>query len=201
MYKPKKIFNNGATMHGHKFPATRGFLIQICINLRRILQKNDATTRSIGLRSTKPKNFRPKSPTTRSHNLSNDPRPRPSKLCKSAHNLRKVTIPGSSTALDLQDLKISGQESQTRASTRHQKVRWSPVSFHALLCADKDLSRSPMRRQAPTRISHALNAPTRYTHQTLTRAFSAMTSCMTSSPTDPVWPIHPNPVWTACKKN
>ena len=25
--------------HGHKFPATRGILIQICVNLRRILQK------------------------------------------------------------------------------------------------------------------------------------------------------------------
>ena len=32
-----------------------------------------------------------------------------------------------------------------------------------------------------TRISHALNAPTRYTRHALTRAFSATTSCMTSS--------------------
>ena len=34
----EKIINNGATTHGHKFPATRGFLIQICADLRKILQ-------------------------------------------------------------------------------------------------------------------------------------------------------------------
>ena len=34
----EKIINNGATTHGHKFPATRGFLIQIYADLRKILQ-------------------------------------------------------------------------------------------------------------------------------------------------------------------
>ena len=35
---PEKIINNKATTHRHKFPATRGFLIQICADLRKILQ-------------------------------------------------------------------------------------------------------------------------------------------------------------------
>ena len=43
-------------------------------------------------------------------------------------------------ALDLQDLKISSQEAQTRASTCHQKVRWSPASFHTRTRIDADLS-------------------------------------------------------------
>ena len=34
----ERIINNGATTHGHKFPATHGFLIQICVDLRKILQ-------------------------------------------------------------------------------------------------------------------------------------------------------------------
>ena len=45
-------------------------------------------------------------------------------------------------ALDLPDLKILGQEAQTRASTCHQKVRWSPASFHARTRIDADLSRA-----------------------------------------------------------
>ena len=45
-------------------------------------------------------------------------------------------------ALDLQDLKISSQKAQTRASTRHQKVRWSPASFHVRTRIDADLSRA-----------------------------------------------------------
>ena len=84
--------------------------------------KTDATTRSIGLWSTKPENFKPKSPGTRcytppkrSHDLSNDLRPSPLNLCNSAHNFRKLTIPWSSTALDPQNLKILGPK---RATTR-----------------------------------------------------------------------------------
>ena len=200
MYKTQKDFQQRSHHAPSQVPSDPRVSHSNMRKSKKNFTKKDATTRSIGLRSTKPENFRPKSLATRSHDLSNDPRPRPSKLSKSAHNHRKVTIPGSFTALYLQDLKISGQESQKRASTRHQKVRWSPASFHALLRADKDLSRALTRPHAPTRISHPLDAPTRYTRQALTRGFSAMTSCMTSYPTDPVWPIHPDPVRTACKK-
>ena len=45
-------------------------------------------------------------------------------------------------ALDLPNLKILGQEAQTRASTRHQKVQWSPASFHARTHIDANLSRA-----------------------------------------------------------
>ena len=41
----------------------------------------------------------------RSHDLSNDLRPSPSNLCKSAHNFRKLTISWSSKALDWQNQK------------------------------------------------------------------------------------------------
>ena len=47
-----------------------------------------------------------------SHDLSNNPRPRPSSMCKSAHDFGKLTIPWSSTALDRQSpKKIQDQRS------------------------------------------------------------------------------------------
>ena len=69
-----------------------------------------ATTRSIGPRSTKPKNFKTKNGCTCPHvkpRSLNNLRPSPSNLCKSAHNFRKPTIPWSSTALDRQNPKNS----------------------------------------------------------------------------------------------
>ena len=144
--------------------------------------KTDTTTQSTGPRSTKPKNCKPKNGRTCLHappKTRDDQWLSPSKLCKSAHNFKKLTIPGSSTALNLQDLKISGQEAQTRASTRHQKLRWSPASFHTLLRADASLSRASRARRAD-----ALHAPS------VDTSFNAMTSCMTSYPTT-VWPVFP----------
>ena len=50
-----------------------------------------------------------------SHDLSNDPRPRPSNLCKSSHDFGKLTIPWSSTALDRQiPKKFETKEAATR---------------------------------------------------------------------------------------
>ena len=71
--------------------------------------KTDATTRSIGPRSTKPWNFKPKSSCTHIHALPrtrDDPRPSPSDLCKHAQNFTKLTLQESCTALELQNLKI-----------------------------------------------------------------------------------------------
>ena len=101
-------------------------------------------------------------------------------------------------ALDLPDLKILGQEAQTRASMCHQKLWWSPASFHALLRADAGLSRASRADWDMSR------APTRCTRQALTRA--SVPWChipLQSDPfvqADPIWPIYPNSVQTACKK-
>ena len=51
----------------------------------------------------------------RSHDLSNNLRPSPSNLCKSAHNFT-WTPQGSCTAIELQNLKISGPETQPHTS-------------------------------------------------------------------------------------
>ena len=51
----------------------------------------------------------------RSHDLSNNLRPSPSNLCKSAHNFT-WTPQGSCTAVELQNLKISGPETQPHTS-------------------------------------------------------------------------------------
>ena len=95
--------------------------------------KTGATTRSIGPRSTEPKNFKPRNgyiclhapPQTR-----DNPQPSPSNLCKSAHDFRKLTIPWSFTALDQRNPKISSPKTQARASTRRQKIRrWLPLVY------------------------------------------------------------------------
>ena len=88
----------------------------------------------------------PKSPATRCHSPPKSfdkPRHSPLNLCEPIQNFTKLTLQGSSAALDLQDLKISGQDARPRASTRHQKVRRSPASFHA--------------RHTPTQTLHALS--------------------------------------------
>ena len=107
--------------------------------------KTDATTPSIGPRSTKPENFKPKNGRTRCHappKSFDTPRHSPSNLCKPVQNFTKLTLQGSSAALDLQDMKISGQDAQPRASTRHQKVRRSSASFHAPTQKTHALSRA-----------------------------------------------------------
>ena len=90
--------------------------------------KTDTTRLLNGLRSTKPRNFRSKNQGTRLHappQASDDPRPNPSNLCKSAHDFGKLTIPSCSTASDLQNLKISGSNVKQRAATRLRQDRRS----------------------------------------------------------------------------
>ena len=65
------------------------------------------------------------------------PRHNPSNLWEPVQNFAKLTLQGSSTALDLQYLKITGPDAQPRASTRLQKVRRPSASlpltrFHTL---------------------------------------------------------------------
>ena len=65
--------------------------------------KTDTTRLLNGLRSTKPRNFRSKTPGTRLHTppeTSDNPQPNPSNLRKSAHDFGKLTIPWCSTAFD-----------------------------------------------------------------------------------------------------
>ena len=72
--------------------------------------KTDNTRLLNGLQSTKPRNFRSKTPGTRLHappETSDDPRPNPSNLRKSAHHFGKLTIPWCSTAFDQQNPRIS----------------------------------------------------------------------------------------------
>ena len=94
--------------HGHKFPATYRFLIQICTNLRIFFTKLvpwlDPSTSDLqnpGKSTTKVQPCAPK----QSHDLSNDPRPSPSNMCKSTHDFGKLTIPWSSIDLDRQSPK------------------------------------------------------------------------------------------------
>ena len=81
--------------------------------------KTDATTQSIGPRSTKPKNCKPKIGYTHLHappKSLDKPRPSPSKLCKSAHSFWKLTTPLDPSTSDLQDPKISGPKDKPRSS-------------------------------------------------------------------------------------
>ena len=129
---------------------------------------------------------------TRSHAQSqaqNEPRLSPSNLCEPLQNFTKLTVQGSSAALDLQDLKISSQDAQPRASTRQQRPG--------------DHQRLFTRRFRHLTRFHALDAPNADTCPL------RMTSWMTSSSTtrfdkaDPVWTgptWKPEPVRTACKK-
>ena len=123
---------------------------------------------------------------TWSHDLSNDPWPRPSNLYKSAHDFRKLTIPWSSTALNQQSPKKFETKKLPCAPTRHRSC-W----HHSLRL--KHWHAPPLSRHAPCA----------YTRCTYTRALLRMTSWMTSSSTTPVW-LGPtwksDPVWTAVKK-
>ena len=78
-------------------------------------------------------------------------RPHPSDLCKYVLNFRKRTIPGDPPCSDLQNPKILATNDEPRAATRHQKVRWSPASFHALTRADSGLPLVSMMPHALTR--------------------------------------------------
>ena len=89
------------------------------VQIWEIFYKIDATTRSIGPRSTKPKNCKPKIGHTRLHALPKSldkSWPSPSKLCKSTHYFWKLTTPLDPSTSDLQDPKISGPEDKPRAS-------------------------------------------------------------------------------------
>ena len=98
------------------------------------IQKTETTTRSIGSRSTKPKNFKPRNGRIRLHappQTHDDPRLNPSNLCKSVHNFGNLTEPWSFTALDQQSPKISGPKAQERAATRRPKIRRNGLQSHA----------------------------------------------------------------------
>ena len=127
------------------------------------------TTRSIGSRSTKPKNFKPKNGCTRLHappRTRDDPRPNPSNMCKSAQGIKKLTIPWCSTASNLQNLKISGPKSPPRAATRRQSC-----------CHDEDAPPDPSRAYTRRLLFRACHARPR---TMLTRASASLTSPMTS---------------------
>ena len=96
--------------------------------------KTDTTRLLNGLRSTKPRNFRSKNPGMRLHvppQASDDPRPNPSNLCKSAHDFGKLTIPWCSTALDQQNPRISRPKKKARPYTRRQRIRRRGLQSHA----------------------------------------------------------------------
>ena len=77
-------------------------------------------------------------------------------MCKYVLNFRKRTIPGDPPCSDLQNPKILATNDEPRAATRHQKVRWSPASFHALTRADSGLPRVSMMAHTLTRAPPAL---------------------------------------------
>ena len=163
---PEKIINNGATTHRHARPqissdprishsnlcrSEKNFtkLMQPLDPLAHDLQNLKISSLKMAVRAATRCHAPPKSFDT--------PRHSPSNLCEPIQNFTKLTLQGSSAALDLQDLKISGQDAQPRASTRHRKVRRSSASFHAPSRADAEHSR----------------AFTRSTRQVLTRALCA----------------------------
>ena len=88
---------------------TCGFLIQICENPDLISQNSNHRNllRTSMYKTQKDHQQRSYHPPPQS---CDDSWPSPSNIYKSPHNFRKLTTPGSSMALDLQDLKISSQE-------------------------------------------------------------------------------------------
>ena len=111
------------------------------------------------------------------------PRNSPLNLCKLVKNFTKLTLQGSSTTLDLQDLKISGQDAKPRPSMRHQKVRWSPASFHA-----------------PTQTPYALSRAQRAKRWHVPFAHDVMDDVILHYPDWPGPTWKSNPAQTACKK-
>ena len=74
----------------------------------------------------------------RSHDLSNDPRPRPSNMCKFAHDFGKLTIPWSSTALDRQspkkfEIKEAAMHLHVPSAMRHRCYSLRLMCRHAHL--------------------------------------------------------------------
>ena len=123
-----------------------------------------ATARSIGPRSTEPKNFKPKNGRIRLHappQSLDEPQPRPSNLCKPAQNFTKLTIQGSCTALDQQNPKISGLKAQARTAKRFGGATFNPT-----------------RQLGPPKLARATRS-------------STVTSWMTSSTADPFVQIQP----------
>ena len=90
----------------------------------------------------------------RSHDLSNNPRPRPSNMCKFAHDFGKLTIPWSSTALDRQSPK----------KFENKKSFHAPPVTSAFTSSDSRADDSHI---------HAPRANMRHTRYTRTRALCA----------------------------
>ena len=186
MYKTQKDFQQRSHHAPSQVPSDPRVSHSNMRKSKKNFTKKDATTRSIGLRSTKPENFRPKSLATRCH-----AQPRSFKR-PAAQALKTVQICSQSQKSDNTRVfhgLISTRPENFRSRIPETRLHAPPEGQ----VIPSVVSRPPTRRQgpitrphAPTRISHPLDAPTRYTRQALTRGFSAMTSCMTSYPTDPV---------------
>ena len=125
----RKICSNGATTKldqkaiVQQKPAAFPFRF---VKIQTSFHKTDPTGTLNGLRSTKPRKFKPKNGRTHHHappRICEDQRPSLSNLWKSASNFRKLIVPWSFTALDLQNLKFSAPESRPRADTRRRNVR------------------------------------------------------------------------------
>ena len=69
---------------------------------------------------------------------------------KSRLHFTKVESPLNPAVLDLQNPKNSASNDEPRIATRHQKVCWSPASFHALTRTDSSLPRVSMMPHALT---------------------------------------------------
>ena len=135
----------------------------------------------------------------RRHNHSNDPRPSPSNMCKSGHNFRKMTIPWSSTALDQQNPK----KFETKKSYHMPPHAFDDTDVH---CFSKHmLLRATCKSHTLKRAGAQSTRYAPYAHAMM----SWMMSLWRHHPlrpdpffqANPVWPTHPDPVRTACKKN
>ena len=105
------------------------------VKIQTLFHKTDPTGTLNGLRSTKPREFILQGISTHSHaqpRAQNASRLSLSILRKYARYFRTRTIPGDPPCPDLQNTKILAPNDEPRASTRHQNVRRSPASCHAL---------------------------------------------------------------------
>ena len=106
------------------------------VKIQTLFHKTDPTGTLNGLRSTKPREFILQGISTRSHaqpRAQKAPRLSLSIPRKYARYFRTRTIPGDPPCPDLLNKKILAPNDEPRAATRHQNVRESPASFHALI--------------------------------------------------------------------
>ena len=107
MYKTQKKSSTTepprTTTNGHKFPTnsrvSHSSLCKSKKNFTKPMPPLDPSTPDLQNPGKSTPKVLPRAPKL-GHDLSNDPRPNPSNLCKPAHNFTKLTLQGSSTALD-----------------------------------------------------------------------------------------------------